>query len=252
MTFRNETGHTNQRARSTRWESRPGSHRDVVPWTSSLIERTFPLVDGDVADRPIRQVMGAAACLRVYTPPFVESPKQFVLSCWLRQWRPPSRVDAPSVNQSDAVAPRRACAHIAVVPTTSKDRNARFPIFEILSNRSLPPVECIFGRRSTRQNAGRGKCFGIGDQGDNRCCGDRAYARNCIQSSHCVIAPNLGNYLVFQCGYTLGAPRSGWPAFGAPSGQRREAGRSLVANDTDQRLDPFPAPLAAMIASSPR
>jgi len=40
--------------------------------------------------------------------------------------------------------------------------------------------------------------------------------------------------------------------FGAPSGQRREAGRSLVANDTDQRLDPFPAPLAAMIASSPR
>ena len=49
---RNKTGHTNQRARLARWESRPVSHRDVVPWRSSLIECTLPLV-GRRCRRPI-------------------------------------------------------------------------------------------------------------------------------------------------------------------------------------------------------
>ena len=35
-----------------RWESRPVSHRDVVPWRSSLIECTLPLV-GRQCRRPI-------------------------------------------------------------------------------------------------------------------------------------------------------------------------------------------------------
>ena len=62
---RNETGHTNQRARSARWESRPGSHRDVVPWRSSLIECTLPLVDGGVADQFVKSWAPQLAC--VYT-----------------------------------------------------------------------------------------------------------------------------------------------------------------------------------------
>jgi hypothetical protein len=49
------------------------------------------------------------------------------------------------VSQGDTVAPRRACLDTAVAPTTSKERNTGFPILEILPNRSLPPVECIFG-----------------------------------------------------------------------------------------------------------
>src|SRR6185503_17132939 len=47
--------------------------------------------------------------------------------------------------RQQAGQPRRACLDTAVAPTTSKERNTGFPILEILPNRSLPPVECIFG-----------------------------------------------------------------------------------------------------------
>jgi hypothetical protein len=66
-----------------------------------------------------------------------------------------------------------------------------------------------------------------------------------VASRRCVIAPNLGNDLVFQYGYTLGGPFDlVGQHFERHPGNGGKPVVSLVANDTDQRLS-FPAPLAA-------
>src|SRR5580693_7413325 len=92
-------------------------------------------------------MLRAVAGLRVNTPPFVRSAQTILailLASAIAATLAGRRASRP-VNQGDTVAPRRACLDTAVAPTTSKERNTGFPILEILPNRSLPPVECIFG-----------------------------------------------------------------------------------------------------------